>query len=93
MLVLVCHMKINSSRTNAGNLKVHSTWFFNNVVNLKLTEHGRIYKICHVRDTENLLEKDNLEEYINICIIIYNDNNIYIIYIYIYIYIHIKVSF
>ena len=37
----------------------------NNVVNLKLTEHGRIYKIFHVTDIENLLEIDNLEEYIN----------------------------
>ena len=43
--------------------KIHSTWFFNNVVNLKLTDHGRIHKIFHV--TENLLEIDNLEEYIN----------------------------
>ena len=45
--------------------KIHSTWFFNNVVNLKLTKHGRIYKIFHVTDIENLLEIDNLEEYIN----------------------------
>ena len=44
--------------------KIHSTWFFNNVVSLKLTEHGRIYKIFHVKDIENLLEIDNLEEYI-----------------------------
>ena len=45
--------------------KIHSTWFFNNVVNFKLTEHGRIYKIFHVKDIENLLEIDDLEEYIN----------------------------
>ena len=45
--------------------KIHSTWFFNNVVNVKLTEHGRIHKIFHVTDIENLLETDNLEEYIN----------------------------
>ena len=45
--------------------KIHSAWFFNNVVNLKLTEHGRIYKIFHVKDIESLLEIDNLEEYIN----------------------------
>ena len=44
--------------------KIHSTWFFN-VVNVKLTEHGRINKIFHVTDIENLLETDNLEEYIN----------------------------
>ena len=45
--------------------KIHSTWFFNNAVNIKLTEHGRIHKIFHVTDIENLLEIDNLEEYIN----------------------------
>ena len=48
-----------------GARKIHSTWFFNNVVNLKLTEHGRIRKIFHVTDIENLLEIDNLEEYVN----------------------------
>ena len=45
--------------------KKHSTWFFNDAVNIKLTEHGRIHKIFHVADIENLLEIDNLEEYIN----------------------------
>ena len=45
--------------------KINSTWFFNDVVNIKLTEHGRIHKIFHVTDIENLLEIDNLEEYIN----------------------------
>ena len=45
--------------------KIHSTWLFNNVVNLKLTKDGRIYKIFHVTGIENLLEIDNLEEYIN----------------------------
>ena len=45
--------------------KIHSTWFSNNAVNLKLTEHGRIHKIFHVTDIENLLEIDNLEEHIN----------------------------
>ena len=46
-------------------IKIHSTWFFNNVVNIKLTEHRRIHKIFHVNDIENLLEIDNLEEYKN----------------------------
>ena len=45
--------------------KIHSTWFFNNVINIKLTEHGRIHKIFHITDIENLLKIDNLEEYIN----------------------------
>ena len=46
-------------------MKVHSTWFFNNVVSLKLTEHGRIHKIFHVTDIENVLEIDNLKGYLN----------------------------
>ena len=45
--------------------KIHTTWFFNNVVNIKLTEHGRIHKIFHDTDIENLLEIDNFEEYVN----------------------------
>ena len=44
--------------------KIHSTLFFNNVVNI-LTQHRRIHKIFHVNDIANLLEIDNLEEYIN----------------------------
>ena len=46
--------------------KIHSTWFFNNVVNLKLRECGRIHKIFHVTDIENLLEIDHLEEYLKL---------------------------
>ena len=45
--------------------KIHSTWFFNNVADVKLTEHGTIHKIFNVSDIENLLETDYLEEYIN----------------------------
>ena len=45
--------------------KIHSTWFFNNVIKIKLTEHERTHKIFRVTDIENLLETDNLEEYIN----------------------------
>ena len=45
--------------------KIHSTWFFNDVINIKLTEHGRIHQIFHVTDIENLLEIENLEEFIN----------------------------
>ena len=43
-----------------GVRKIHSTWFFNNVINIKLTEHGRIHRILHVSDIENLLEIDSL---------------------------------
>ena len=45
--------------------KIHRDWVFNNVVNVKLTVHRRIHKIFHVTDINNLLEIDNLEEYIN----------------------------
>ena len=45
-----------------GARKIHSTWFFKNFVNLKVTEDGKIHKIFHVTDIEDLLEIDNLEE-------------------------------
>ena len=45
--------------------KIHSTWFFNNSVNLKLTDNGPIYKIFYIVDIENILGIDNLEEYVN----------------------------
>ena len=45
--------------------KKHSTWFFNNVVNVKQRKHGRIHKKFHLTHIENLLETDNFEEYIN----------------------------
>ena len=45
--------------------KINPTWIFNNVVNIKLMEHDRVDKIFYVTDIENILEIDNLEEYIN----------------------------
>ena len=45
--------------------KIHSTWFFNNSVNLKLTDTGPIHKISYIVDIENILGLDNLEEYVN----------------------------
>ena len=50
---------------NEFNSKYDTVWFFKNVANVKLTEHGRIHKVFHVTDFENLLETDNLKEYIN----------------------------
>ena len=44
---------------------IHSTWFFNNAVNVKLTERGKIQKIFYVTDIKDLLEKEKWEEYIN----------------------------
>ena len=48
---------------NAG--KIHSTWFWNNSVNVKLNERSQSTKIHHVIDTEKLLGVDNLDEFIN----------------------------
>ena len=45
--------------------KTCSTLSFSNVVNVKLVKLGRIHKIFHVADIENLLETEILEEYIN----------------------------
>ena len=44
--------------------KIYSTWFYNNCVNIKLSEHSNPVKIFHVRDTENLIGTDNLEEFL-----------------------------
>ena len=48
---------------NAG--KIHSTWFLNNSVNVKLDERSQPAKIHHVIDIEKHLGVDNLDEFIN----------------------------
>ena len=48
---------------NAG--KIHSTWFWNNAVNVKLSERSRPVKIFHITDIEKLLGIDNLDDFIN----------------------------
>ena len=45
--------------------KIHSTWFYNNAVNIKLTENGRIHKIFPIIDKEKLLDIDDLDEFLN----------------------------
>ena len=45
--------------------KIYSAWFYNNCVNIKLSEHSKPVKIFHVRDIENLKYTDNLEEFRN----------------------------
>ena len=45
--------------------KIHSTWIFNNSVNLKLTNNGPIYQISQIFDIENISRIDNLEEHVN----------------------------
>lgn len=48
---------------NAG--KTHSTWFWNNIVNIKLDERSQTTKIHHVVDIEKLLGVNNLDKFIN----------------------------
>ena len=44
--------------------KIHSTWFYNSTLHIKLVENGPIHKIFHTTDIE-VLGVDNLDEYIN----------------------------
>ena len=48
---------------NAG--KIDSTWFWNNVINVKLNERIHPAKIYHIIDIEKLLDVDNLDDFIN----------------------------
>ena len=43
--------------------KIHSTWFYNSTLHIKLVENGPIHKIFH--PIEKVLGVDNLDEYIN----------------------------
>ena len=44
--------------------KIHSTWFWNNAVNVKLGERSNPVKIFHIVDIEKLLGIDNLDNFI-----------------------------
>ena len=48
---------------NAG--KIHSTWFLNNSVNVKLNEISQPTKIHHIIDIEKVFGAGNLDEFIN----------------------------
>ena len=48
---------------NAG--KIHSTWFWNNTVNVKLGERSNPVKIFHITDIEKLFGIDNLDDFIS----------------------------
>ena len=48
---------------NAG--KIHSTWFWNNAVNVKLSERSNPVKIFHIIDIEKLFGIDNLGDFIS----------------------------
>ena len=45
--------------------KIHSTWFYNSTLHIKLVENGPIHKIFHPTDIVTVLGVDNLDEYIN----------------------------
>ena len=45
--------------------KIHSTWFYNSTLHIKITENGPIHKTFHLTDIEKVLGVDNLDEYIN----------------------------
>ena len=45
--------------------KIHSTWFFNITLHIKLVENGPINKIFHTMDIEKVWGFDNLDEYLN----------------------------
>ena len=53
-----CHQLKNTG-------KIHSTWFWNNAVNVKLSERSNHVKIFHIIDTEKLFGIDNLDNFIN----------------------------
>ena len=48
---------------NAG--KIHSTWFWNNAVNVKLSERSKPVKIFYIIDIEKLLGIENLDGFIS----------------------------
>ena len=45
--------------------KIHSTWFYNSTLHIKLVKNGPIHKIFHPTDIEKVLEVGNLDEYVN----------------------------
>ena len=45
--------------------KIHYTWFWNNVLNIKLNERSQHAKLYHIIDIKKILGVDNLDEFIN----------------------------
>ena len=54
-LVYKCHQLKSAS-------KIHSTWFYNSTLHIKLVENGPVHKIFHPMHIENVL---GVDEYIN----------------------------
>ena len=60
---VILKFKDRSQLKNAK--KIHSTWFWNNAVNIKVTPTGEIFRIFHATDIEKLLGIENVEDFIN----------------------------
>ena len=45
--------------------KIYSTWFWNNAVNVKLSERSNPVKIFHIIDIEKRFGIDNLDDFIS----------------------------
>ena len=45
--------------------KIHSTWFYNSSLCIKIVENGPIHKVFNTTDIQKSLGVDNLDEYIN----------------------------
>ena len=45
--------------------EIHSTWFWSNAVNIKVTPNGKIHQIFHTTDMEKLLGVESLDDFIN----------------------------
>ena len=65
----VCAMKNQQLAFKCRQLKnsemIHSIWFWNNTVNIKVTRNGEIHQIFHTTDKEKLLEIKYLDDFIN----------------------------
>ena len=46
--------------------KIHSCWFFNSYINVKVRDQSQIKKIFHGSNLEELLDIDNTDEFLNI---------------------------
>ena len=60
------HQLSHKCRQLKNNGKIHSTWFWNNSINVKLNERSQSpTKTHHVIDIEKLLGVDFLDKFIN----------------------------
>ena len=51
-------------RQLAKGKKIHATWFYNNKINVKVSEGSQVVNIFHESDLEKLLNIDNLDEFL-----------------------------